>query len=127
MSYAIGHLVYGLPVLSEVSEKAKEVGVYLGEGDDDDDQFGKGVGFELLYTGSYYEAGFLGKELLEFDVCVDFHKLSQLEEAKLSLSDIDKTEVVGLVQEFQTEYPALAQIYTNMGVGIDFYIVWSYS
>ena len=127
MSYAIGHLVYGLPVLSEVSEKAQSLGVYLGEGEDDDDPFGKGVGFELLYTGSDYDAGFLGKELLEFDVCVDFHRMSQLEEAKLSLSDVDKAEVVGLVQAFQTEYPALAQIYTDTGVGIDFYIVWSYS
>lgn len=118
MSYAIGHLVYGLPVLSEVSEKAEQLGVSLGEDE---------VGFELLYTGSYYEVGFLGKELLEFDVCVDFHRMSQLEEAKLSLSDVDKAEVVSRVQEFQIEYPALAQIYTDMGVGIDFYIVWSYS
>lgn len=127
MSYAIAHLIYGLPITERLAEKAGELGVYLGEGEDDDDQFGKGVGFELLYTGSYYEVGFLGKELLEFDVCVDFHKLSQLEEAKLNLSDVDKAEVVGLVQAFQTEYPALAQIYTDMGVGIDFYIIWSYS
>lgn len=79
MSYAIGHLVFGLPVIEEVAEKAAELDVALGE---EDENFEDGVGFELLYTGSNCEAGFLGVELLEFDVLVDFHLFSQLEESK---------------------------------------------
>lgn len=127
MSYAIGHVIYGVPVAEKLSQKAKELGIYLGEGEDDDDPFGKGAGFELLYTGADYDAGFLGFECLEFDVCVDFQHLSQLEEAKKLVTPAVARAVEEKLRQFSYSYPELTKALTDEGVLMDFYIVWSYS
>ena len=123
MSYAIGHLIYGLPVTEELSGALDDIIPTLEYGTEDLDE----AGLHLLYTGSSYYAGYLGEELLEFDVCVDYECFSTLENAKNKLSPSKKEEVVKMFQNFKKEFPELGKLFDDSKLQIGYYIVWSYS
>lgn len=114
MSYAIGHLFYGVPITSALGRAVEKADLDFEE-----------MNFTEFYTGADYVTGFLGLEVLEFDVCVDYHLFSDMGKEKKRITASAKKIVKQMVENFKTEYPDLAKILVDEGVEIDYYIVWS--
>lgn len=115
MSYAIGTIVYGVPLTEKVHEAFNEL---MEEEDLDIDV---GDYFDTLYTASGpHVPGYCGVELGEFDECCDaipFHDL----QAMAAKATPDK--IAQAIEKFQALPEKIQKACDTIGV----YVVWSSS
>lgn len=114
MSYAIGHIIYGIPFTSKISKTFNE---YIKANPDKEGLELDDIGFEFVYSGSAdYTPGWCGVQLDRItelnDCCISNLKLNPSE--KESKEAIDKVA-------------ALPQCIKDVSFLIDTYIVWGTS
>lgn len=109
MSYAIGTIIYGVPVTERLYEVVADL-----ENETALDE----IGFELLYTASgSYQPGYCGVKLKEFDECADFHVLTEL---MVTATDEQREQAKAMIE-------ALPEAIRDELAPISYYVIWSSS
>jgi hypothetical protein len=124
--YAIGHIIYGVPLTEKISKKINK---WENQEPEDDEPEGvespwfeddDGVcGFTTMYSGSGdYTPGYCGVELLEFDECEELF----LGDETFQMKPTSKQKASAL-KRIEKLHPDLKKLLPKVGL----YIVWSSS
>lgn len=120
MSYAIGTIIYGVPLTEKIHKAFEELG-----------EFEVADYFEVLYSASNdYAPGYCGVKLGEFDECCDAIPFSELQTMadKVSVTVAgNSTDKAAKVTEALDKIQALPKEILKICDCIGVYMVWSSS
>lgn len=124
MSYAIGNVIYGIPLtedLSDLFDEIEDMGpehdLYEFYNSRKDTEFFPG--FKRLYSAGGEPVGYLGQELMDIDECQNV-KLDDLLEAK----NLITLEMITKINEIISNFPKAVK---DLCPEPDVWIVWSSS